>query len=425
MARGANHGHNHRSSSAKEQEVCSPYGPPPGSALPLRMLSLVPRRVRLFPPSPPPPPLYGSAHDTTNFAAQGDEGLCPLCIEPLDPTEREFFPCPCGYVLWRSFTPWSPPCLLREQPMVLCCIQSHAIPLPRAQLCYELVLKWRAGTKYACSAMTGSSRIAATSARAVALNMAPRRTPSRSWRSSGRQNRPQPAANSISVSRPRLRSRHSTSDKRSRRSTGSSGSYGMGAAGQPRVAVAAAALYTLAAARTRRCSTRTGYLRLRHGSPRRRPPLALPPLLWRRGRQRRSRDRPAAAPWRHTLPASRRRLGSDLRPAGLCRREAIPGQAPSAASAQGRCRRTWPSSSGLTWALAARCKATIASEEQRSSLHRGPTSVRLLVWLPKRQCRVRSSSSSSSSKHWILKCRRRRRIGITPGLRSGRRRPVA
>lgn len=23
--------------------------------------------------------------------------ICPLCIEPLDPTEKRFFPCPCGY----------------------------------------------------------------------------------------------------------------------------------------------------------------------------------------------------------------------------------------------------------------------------------------------------------------------------------------
>ena len=48
------------------------------------------------------------------MSAQGDEGLCPLCIEPLDPTEKEFFPCPCGYALMTLHGAWLRPCLSME-----------------------------------------------------------------------------------------------------------------------------------------------------------------------------------------------------------------------------------------------------------------------------------------------------------------------
>ncbi|KAK9847196.1 hypothetical protein WJX84_001001 [Apatococcus fuscideae] len=32
-----------------------------------------------------------------NTLTEKERQICPLCIEPLDPTEKNFFPCPCGY----------------------------------------------------------------------------------------------------------------------------------------------------------------------------------------------------------------------------------------------------------------------------------------------------------------------------------------
>lgn len=32
-----------------------------------------------------------------NFLSEDEEEYCPLCIEPLDITDKNFFPCPCGY----------------------------------------------------------------------------------------------------------------------------------------------------------------------------------------------------------------------------------------------------------------------------------------------------------------------------------------
>lgn len=33
----------------------------------------------------------------TSFLSEDEEDYCPLCIEPLDITDKNFFPCPCGY----------------------------------------------------------------------------------------------------------------------------------------------------------------------------------------------------------------------------------------------------------------------------------------------------------------------------------------
>ena len=33
----------------------------------------------------------------TSFLSDDEEDLCPLCIEPLDVTDKNFKPCPCGY----------------------------------------------------------------------------------------------------------------------------------------------------------------------------------------------------------------------------------------------------------------------------------------------------------------------------------------
>ncbi|CAL9734085.1 general negative regulator of transcription subunit 4 [Monosporozyma servazzii] len=39
---------------------------------------------------------YQSNYDP-NFLSDEEEEYCPLCIEPLDITDKNFFPCPCGY----------------------------------------------------------------------------------------------------------------------------------------------------------------------------------------------------------------------------------------------------------------------------------------------------------------------------------------
>ena len=33
----------------------------------------------------------------TSFLSDDEEEFCPLCIEPMDITDKNFFPCPCGY----------------------------------------------------------------------------------------------------------------------------------------------------------------------------------------------------------------------------------------------------------------------------------------------------------------------------------------
>ncbi|KAK9840184.1 hypothetical protein WJX74_004947 [Apatococcus lobatus] len=38
---------------------------------------------------------HGQERPTT--LTEKERQICPLCIEPLDPTEKRFFPCPCGY----------------------------------------------------------------------------------------------------------------------------------------------------------------------------------------------------------------------------------------------------------------------------------------------------------------------------------------
>lgn len=39
---------------------------------------------------------YQATYDP-NFLSEDEEEYCPLCIEPLDITDKNFFPCPCGY----------------------------------------------------------------------------------------------------------------------------------------------------------------------------------------------------------------------------------------------------------------------------------------------------------------------------------------
>jgi CCR4-NOT transcription complex subunit 4 len=31
-----------------------------------------------------------------------EENQCPLCVEEMDVSDRNFIPCPCGYRVWRE-----------------------------------------------------------------------------------------------------------------------------------------------------------------------------------------------------------------------------------------------------------------------------------------------------------------------------------
>jgi len=34
-----------------------------------------------------------------------EDDVCPLCVEVLDSTDKNFFPCPCGYQVSTTITP--------------------------------------------------------------------------------------------------------------------------------------------------------------------------------------------------------------------------------------------------------------------------------------------------------------------------------